>query len=162
MSHNSDNELVLDSWTENEITKLVQGALQKKVWLTSLQRDLAIRMGLSKALDQFGNIDVARASALMTQAGTSKRISPNVLAAGLVYGSDGKDNGEVAATNKTRRGAGMTKEYQIGLDNGDVARCARYCQRNGTPVQGRNCRVCKGAGYGVSQSNQSRNLVPRE
>jgi len=154
--HNTPNEIVFGESTERELRIIAKRAVQGKVRLSYFERQLAHDLNLDKALDAHGNLDLNEAANLSFQLGNSKRISPNVLAAGFVYGSDGGDHGEVAATNKAMRGATMLKASDYA--EGELGRHNRYCK-----MQGRTCcSVCHGIGIeGMAkrQNNQSRNLV---
>jgi hypothetical protein len=141
MSHNDKQEVVLDAQTEREINIAARRALGKKQHLTFFQRQEAHDIGLDKAMDGHGNLDLNEASNQMHQSGSSSRTNPNV---------------RVSSTYKAQ----TPGEIQARSN------CAKHCGNR----QGRtSCAWCQGEGHtqkterlsGLNK-NQARDLVSGE
>jgi hypothetical protein len=145
------DKVVLHAEDERFLKNLARRAMGKTVYLSYFQRQEAYSLGLHKAIDAGGNLDLNEAANIMTQT-PGRRVSPNVQAsqAGRFFGDS-----VVPVPNK----ADTVKKSQSDLMI-ERANCARHCQKNNKDIQGRtSCPRCHGAGFNaveLTKSNQAR------
>ena len=159
--HNDPKEqIIFGESTERELRILAKRVMNNgKARLSFFERQQARDLGLSKALDANGNIDLNVAANLAHQTGVSTRISPNVKVASmwsLTPENTLETRAMLDATNKSHRGTMDLRAADYG--EGDLGRHMRFCK-----MQGRtSCSVCHGIGIegmNRAQNNKSRDNV---
>jgi hypothetical protein len=137
MSHNDPKELVLDSVTERELRDMAAGALGKKRRLSYFERQQAHDLGLDKAVDVHGNIDLNLAANEMRQASGSNRQNPNVRTSASYNGEPGE-----SSTHPHQKTVNVDEVVKRAISNS--AACHRHCQKTTGRSQ---CPHCWGQGF---------------
>jgi len=130
-----------------EADQLAKRATHPVRHLSYFERQTARDLGLEKAMDAHGNLDLNEAANQITQPAGLRRINPNV-----------KTSASYSDNSNAPQDSSESTGVQEALDEATKAQqaheihirslCARNCQKNGRNVQGRSsCEYCLGEGW---------------